>query len=41
MTDMVLTHGTVVTMNGRRRILDDGAAAIQGNKIVDVDKTEK
>ncbi len=41
MTDIVLTHGTVVTMNGRREILRDGAVVIEGNKIVSVGKTEK
>ncbi len=41
MTDIVLTHGTVVTMNERREILRDGAVVIEGNKIVSVGKTEK
>jgi cytosine/adenosine deaminase-related metal-dependent hydrolase len=37
--DIVLSGGTVVTMDGRRRILSDGAVAIEGNKIIAVGKT--
>ena len=39
MTDIVLTHGTVVTMNERREIIRDGAVAIDGNRISAVGKT--
>jgi cytosine/adenosine deaminase-related metal-dependent hydrolase len=37
--DLKIEHGTVVTMDGQRRILKDGAVAIKGNRIVAVDKT--
>lgn len=39
MTDIVLTHGTLVTMNGRREIIRDGAVAIDGSRISAVGKT--
>lgn len=39
MTDIVLTHGTVVTMNERREIIRDGAVAIDSNRISAVGKT--
>ncbi|KUO39373.1 MAG: amidohydrolase [Hadesarchaea archaeon DG-33-1] len=39
MADIALTHATVVTMNPRREIIQDGAVAIEGNKIIDVGKT--
>ncbi len=39
MTDIVLTHGKVVTMNGRREIIRDGAVAIDDNYISTVGKT--
>jgi 5-methylthioadenosine/S-adenosylhomocysteine deaminase len=35
--DLTLMHGTVVTMDGKRRVLQDGAVAIQGDTIVAVD----
>jgi cytosine/adenosine deaminase-related metal-dependent hydrolase len=41
MADIVLTHGTVVTMNSRREVIQDGAVAIEGNKIMDVGKTSE
>lgn len=41
MVDILLTNATVVTMNGRREIVEDGAIAIEGNKIIEVGKTEK
>ena len=39
MTDIVLTHGSVVTMNERREIIRDGAVAIDDNYISTVGKT--
>ena len=39
MTDIVLTHGSVVTMNERREILRDGAVALDDNYISTVGKT--
>src|SRR3984957_11031159 len=35
--DLILVHGTVVTMDGTRRILEDGAVAVQGDTIVGID----
>jgi cytosine/adenosine deaminase-related metal-dependent hydrolase len=35
-TDLVLTHATVVTIDPSRAILDDGAVAIEGDRIVAV-----
>ena len=37
--DLTVVHGTVVTMDGQRRILEDGAVAIQGDTIVAVDSS--
>jgi cytosine/adenosine deaminase-related metal-dependent hydrolase len=36
---MLFTNATIVTMNPQRDILQDGAIAIQGNRIVALDKT--
>jgi cytosine/adenosine deaminase-related metal-dependent hydrolase len=40
MTDLLLTHGWVVTVDQERRLLADGAVAITGNRIVEVGATE-
>ncbi|OFW15694.1 MAG: amidohydrolase [Acidobacteria bacterium RIFCSPLOWO2_02_FULL_67_21] len=37
---LVVTHGTIVTMDGTGRIVEDGAVAIDGADIVGVDTTE-
>ena len=37
--DLIVQHGTVVTMDGTRRILQDGAIAIQGDAIAALDTT--
>ena len=37
--DLIVVHGTVVTMDGTRRILGNGAVAIQGDVIAAVDTT--
>ena len=37
--DLIVQHGTVVTMDGERRILQDGALAIQGDAIAALDTT--
>lgn len=39
--DLVVAHAYVVTMDGGRRIIEDGAVAIAGNRIVGVDKTAR
>jgi cytosine/adenosine deaminase-related metal-dependent hydrolase len=41
MTDLLLTHATVVTMDPARTILDDGAVAIAGNRIEAVGPTDE
>lgn len=41
MANLLLTHATVITMNGRREIIRDGAVAVEGNSIVDVGKTSE
>lgn len=38
--DLIVVHGTVVTMDGQRRILDNGAIAVQGDTIAALDATE-
>ncbi len=37
--DLLIVGGAVLTMNGQSQVLDDGALAIQGNKIVAVGPT--
>ena len=41
MIDLLLIHGTVITMDQNRRILSDGAIAINQGRILAVDVTEK
>ena len=36
MTDLLLLHGTVITVDRDRRIIEDGAVAISGDRIVEV-----
>ena len=35
--DLIVVHGTVVTMDGTRRILENGAIAVQGDAIAAID----
>jgi 5-methylthioadenosine/S-adenosylhomocysteine deaminase len=37
--DLKIEHGTVLTLDGQRRILKDGAVGIRGDRIAAVDKT--
>src|SRR5208282_6516852 len=37
--DLIVVHGTVVTMDEKRRILENGAIAVQGDAIAAVDTT--
>jgi 5-methylthioadenosine/S-adenosylhomocysteine deaminase len=37
--DLIVVHGTVVTMDPQRRILQDGAVAVQGDTIAAIDST--
>lgn len=39
--DVIIKHGTVITVDGRRRIIDDGAVAIEGPRIAAVGKTSE
>lgn len=39
--DVLIAGGTVITMDADRRILDDGAVAIRGNRIVDVGRRQE
>lgn len=41
MIDLLLIHGTVITMDQNRRILQNGAVAIHQGRILAVDSTEK
>jgi len=36
MADILITNGTVITMDGQRRVLEKGAVAIEGARIVAV-----
>ena len=36
MDDLLLLHGTIVTVDAERRIIEDGAIAISGDRIVDI-----
>ena len=38
--DLLLTHGTVVTMDSQRRILEDGAIAVTGEVIVAIGQSD-
>ena len=33
---ILITHGTVITVDAQRRVIDDGAVAVEGARIVDV-----
>ena len=37
--DLIVVHGTVVTMDGKRRVLANGAIAVQGDAIAAIDAT--
>lgn len=39
MTDLLLVHGSVITVDRERRIIEDGAVAIAGDRIVEVGPT--
>src|SRR3982074_3548469 len=37
--DLIIRGGTIVTMDGTRRVIDNGGVAIKGGRIVAVDNT--
>ncbi|HKP38141.1 MAG TPA: amidohydrolase [Pyrinomonadaceae bacterium] len=37
--DLIIRNGTVVTMDGSRRVIEDGAVAVKGGRVVAVDDT--
>src|SRR6478736_249948 len=37
--DLLIAGGTVITVDSQRRVIDDGAVAIAGDRIVDVGAT--
>ena len=37
--DLLVVHGTVVTMDGHRRIIEDGAVVVRGDSIVAIGKS--
>ena len=39
MADTLITHGTVITMDPARRVIDDGAVAVVGSRIAAVGTT--
>ena len=39
MADLIVKNGILVTMDGKRRILEDHAVAVEGDKIIEVDRT--
>jgi 5-methylthioadenosine/S-adenosylhomocysteine deaminase len=39
--DLLITHGTVVTMEGKRTIIDDGAIAIKGDSIAAIGSSDE
>lgn len=41
MADIIITHGIVVTMDPQRRVIEDGAVAIEKDRIVAVGSTEE
>jgi len=41
MADILIENGIVITMDSRRRIIKDGAVAIEGDKVIEVGKTNE
>src|SRR6476646_1802467 len=41
MADLVIEHATLITMDPSRRVIEDGAVAIEGNRIVAVGPTDE
>lgn len=41
MADLIIRNGFVITMDDKRRVIPDGGVAIESNRIVDVDSTNR
>jgi 5-methylthioadenosine/S-adenosylhomocysteine deaminase len=41
MADIIIKNGFIITFDQKRSIIKDGGIVIEGNKIIEVDKTEK
>jgi len=41
LVDFLIEHGTVVTMDAQRRVIEDGAVAIEADRVAAVGKTEE
>jgi cytosine/adenosine deaminase-related metal-dependent hydrolase len=41
MVDILISGGTVVTMDQEKRIINDGSIAINGNTIIDIGKEDE
>ena len=41
MMDLCLLHGTVITMDGSRRVIEDGLVAVNKGKVVAVDRADR
>jgi cytosine/adenosine deaminase-related metal-dependent hydrolase len=41
MVDLLIRNGLVVTVDGDRRVIDDGAVAVEGREIVAVGRTDE
>ena len=39
--DILIEHGCVITMDPARRVIDDGAVAVKGDRIVAVGETSE
>ena len=39
--DILITGGTLITMDGKRRVIENGALAITGDRIVDIGQSQK
>lgn len=41
MTDILITHGILITMDSERRVIENGTIAIKGDRIIDLGDTQK
>ena len=39
MADILITHGSLITMDPKREVIEDGAIAIERNRIIDIGRT--